>query len=409
MPSTTFYSTKRNANVNVPNNKVCGYRIANTIMKKGYSDGVRAGKDNGVINQGLSRFSTERQREDAGSSCAGNVNWLNHKTGDTFNRPESAKHKFTIGRKAFDAGAEYVERVPAQCIRGINHRRGQGNREMIRPSFMSPTSHGRLPVDFDKLQAMDIAEFGQKVQLGKEQLSQLTMVAIPDPQDTQWINERMRLMRIYRSNGMSDDQIRQELENNKPLGREQRTNNVPSKNIAREQGLSFNSKLTEIKQEIDNGRAENRTRQAELIGQMSAMLQNQDIVARLNSKDLRRINENLMRLKVPRNYQALFPGRRVIAGGSGAEGQFFNSNKGMIIMFLMSNIPSGRTPNEPLLSWHMGRSRYEPAGIQQIFKMGDMRFLDMEERTIDTEESLLEKGLDPPDPPDLADIGDDLI
>ena len=39
--TTTFYSTKRNANVSIANSKVCGYRISNDIMKKGYSDSVR--------------------------------------------------------------------------------------------------------------------------------------------------------------------------------------------------------------------------------------------------------------------------------------------------------------------------------------------------------------------------------
>jgi hypothetical protein len=168
MPSTTFYSTKRNANVMIPNNKVCGYRISNSIMKKGYSDGVRAGRDNGVVNQSLSRFSTERQREEAGSNCAGNVNWLNHRTGENFNPPESAKNQFKIDRKAFMAGSELKMNdlnTSNNSIDKINRRIGQGNREIVRPSFMAPTIHARLPIDFDKLQAMDIAEFGAKVQL----------------------------------------------------------------------------------------------------------------------------------------------------------------------------------------------------------------------------------------------------
>lgn len=396
---TTFYSTKRNANVVIPNNKVCGYRISNNIMKKGYSDGVRAGLDNGVVNQRLSRFSTERQREDAGSVCSGNVNWINHKTGDAFNPPESAKNQFNIDRKAFTAGSEYEQEEQVQPLKP-NNRIGQGNREIVRPSFMKPTIHARLPIDFDKLQAMDIANFGAKVQLGKEQLEQLTMVAIPDTKDTQWLAEKNRIIGVLRAGGMSQEQIEQELEVNKPLGREQRTINKPSKNIARENGLSVQAKLAEIKQEIDNGNARSHVQQAQLSGQLAVMLQNQDAVSRLTDAELRSINTSLMRLRVPKNYQAVFPGRRVIAGND----PYFTDNKGVIAMFLMSNIPSDRTPNQPVLSWSNRDGRYNPAALLQIYQMGNQRFLDMETRVIDTVFSLATKGLVAPIPGVVAPI-----
>ena len=312
----------------------------------------------------------------------------------TFNPLESAKNQFNIDRKAFYAGTEYKQTSQAQSISSINHRIGQGNREIVRPSFMAPAIHARLPIDFDKLQAMDIENFGQKVQLGQQQLEQLTMVAVPDPQDTQWLTEKARLIRVLQATGMSEEQIEQELEVNKPLGREQRTINKPSKNIARENSLSVKAKLAEIKQEIDNGNAQNRNQQATLVGQMAVLLQNVDVVARLTGAELRNINTSLNRLRVPKNYQAVFPGRRVIAGGVG----YFTENKGVIAMFLMSNIPADRSPNEPLMSWHTGHGRYEPAGLLKIYQMGgaDPRFLDMQERTIDTVDSLAAKGLAPP-------------
>ena len=376
----------------IPNNKVCGYRISNDIMKKGYSDGVRAGLDNGVANQRFSRFATERQREDAGSSCAGNVNWINHRKGENFNPPESAKNQFNINRKAFKAGSIYEEKQTAQSITSINKRIGQGNREIIRPAFMSPATHARVPIDFDKLQAMDIANFGQKVKLGEEQLTQLTMVAVPDPQDKQFIEERRRLRAVFTAQGLTTAQINRELEVNKPLGRSQRTINVSSKNIARQQGLTFKSKLAEIKQEIDNGNANNRIQQATLVGQMSTMLQNQDAVARLTSAELNSVNQNLMRLKVPKDYRAVFGGNRIIVGN----GDYFKDNKGVIAMFLMSNIPSDRTPNQPIKSWNARENQYKPVALLQIYQMGGGRFLDMETRTIETPVSLLNKGLNPP-------------
>lgn len=306
---------------------------------------------------------------------------------------ESA-NQFNIDRKAFRSGTEYNQTKTVQSISGINRRIGQGNREIVRPSFMAPTIHARLPIDFDKLQAMEIENFGQKVQLGQQQLEQLTMVAVPDPQDTQWLTEKARLIRVLQATGMGEEQIKQELEVNKPLGREQRTINKPSKNIAREATLSVQQKLAEIKQEIDNGNAQNRNQQAALVGQMAVLLQNVDAISRLTDAELRSINTSLNRLRVPKNYQAVFPGRRVIAGGVG----YFTENKGVIAMFLMSNIPADRSPNEPLMSWHTRHGRYEPASLLKIYQMGgaDPRFLDMQERTIDTVDSLAAKGLAPP-------------
>ena len=98
-----FYSSKRGDNVSIPRNKVCGYRIKNPIMKKGYSDGVNAPRDNGVVEQRLSRFSTEAERKCAGYNCEGNTNWLN--SGKVrFNRAISADQQFNVKRPTFLAG-----------------------------------------------------------------------------------------------------------------------------------------------------------------------------------------------------------------------------------------------------------------------------------------------------------------
>ena len=325
-----------------------------------------------------------------------------------FNPPESAKNQFSINRPPNDCNKRIIfEKNHSVSNKTLNYEKnhsivnkriGQGNREIVRPSFMSPSIHARVPIDFDKLQAMDISNFGQEVQLGKDQLTQLTMVAVPDPQDTQWIAERNRLMDVFRVQGMNNNQIIRELEANKPLGREQRTINVPSKNIARQQGLDFRTKLIEIKQEIDNGNANSRVQQATLVGQMSVMLQNQDAVRRLTTAELNSINQSLIRLKVPKDYRAVFGGNRVIAGGS----NYFKDNKGVIAMFLMSNIPTKRTANQPLLSWNDGQRKYNPSALLQIYQMGGVRYLDMETRTIDTVESLSLKNLSPPDADDAS-------
>mgnify|MGYP003672625976 CR=1 FL=1 len=329
------------------------------------------------------------------SNDAGNVNWNNHKTGDSFKPPIDAKNQFNIDRPSFDSGPIY-EGKTAQSIDNIDKRSGLGNRLITRPSFLSPPSLPRKPISFNVLQALDIQNFGAKVRLGQDQLDKLIMISIPDPLDTRWVKENTRLINELRLSGMSEANIKRELKVNKPLGRSQRTTSMPSKNVAREQQLSFKQKLVEIKQEVDNGFANSRTERATLIGQISAMLQEQDTKSSdlysMTNMELEALTETLDELKVPKLYSTVFPDHRIIAGS----GQYFSDNKGLIAMYLMSNLPSDRSPNKPILSWHTGHARYEPTSLLQIYQMGTSRFLDMKNRVIDTTESLSIKGLAPP-------------
>ena len=383
---TTFYSTKRKSDVTVPNSKVCGYRITNSWMNKGYSDGVRSGRDNGVVDQKLSRFATEEARENAGSNCAGNVNWINHRTGGAFTTPESSKNQFIVNRPAFIAGSTYVDRG-ASSIDGINRRNGMGNRNITRPAFQSSAIKPRMAIGFDRLQALSIADLSA-AQRDAESKPKI-MIRIPDITDTAWLNERSRMKAALLAAGLSEDQAELELAVNKPLGRDQRTVGKLTTSIADEKFLKVNDKLKEISQEITDGRGENRTQQANLAGQMARVLNTQQTVSRLTEAQLIGINQSLSRLRVPKNYRAVFPGHRVVAGN----GQYFADNKGIIAMFLMSNIPVDNSPNQPIKSWHSGRNRYIPAALLQIYQMGADRFLDMENRTIDTVASLTAKGL----------------
>ena len=83
--TTEFYSTYFNKTVDIPNPKVCGYKMSNSATKKGWSSGLRAGKDNGVAPQKFSRFSTDWEAENK-HKCEGNRNWLNKDQRITFIR-----------------------------------------------------------------------------------------------------------------------------------------------------------------------------------------------------------------------------------------------------------------------------------------------------------------------------------
>ena len=153
-----FYSTKRSSNVSIPSNKVCGYRIKNSIMKKGYSDGVNASRDNGVVEQRLSRFATEEERKCAGSNCEGNTNWLNSRK-VRFNLAINADQQFNIKRPAFLAGTTDNNYSDPQLPK--NERNGIGNRTIMRNNFLAPKIKNRYLNDFEKLQSLSLEEAGR--------------------------------------------------------------------------------------------------------------------------------------------------------------------------------------------------------------------------------------------------------
>ena len=71
---------------------------------------------------------------------------------------------FELKRPSFKAGVSYIQHQDAQNIDNVNRRNGLGNYELKRPSFKAPNIKPRQVVDFDKLQALDIEQAGQKVQ-----------------------------------------------------------------------------------------------------------------------------------------------------------------------------------------------------------------------------------------------------
>ena len=242
---------------------------------------------------------------------------------------------FEFKRRAFKAGTSYVELKQAQEINGINKRAGIGNYEMIRPAFRQSAIMPRQVVDFDKLQALDIEQAGQKVQLGESTLKQLFEVAVPDNQDTSWINEKARLTALYRRNGMTEEQIAREHDVNKPLGREQRTT-TEQRNIGTS-NLSMANKLKEIKEEVDNGNAQSRAQQAILTGQLALILNDTNSIEQLTQAQLQNLGQSLARIGVPTQHKSLGLVPRFV------DINFYNANAGMINLLLFSKVRE--TPN----------------------------------------------------------------
>lgn len=324
---TTFYSTKRNTNVTIPNSKVCGYRMANNWMKSGYSNGVRAGRDNGVVAQKFSRFATDMERENAGSNCAGNTNWENHKTGDAFTKPESSTTQFEFKRPAFDAGSVFSGKE-AQSIDNINQRRGMGNREIRRPAFNAPKIEARTVIPFEQLQAAAISDVFASRE-GKPDISTY-IINIPDITDVTWLNERTRMIAQLVAQGLSPDEAAFEVTINKPLGREQRT--VRRRENVVKSNLPLERKLNEIIQEVNDGRAESRVQQATIMGQMALVLNDTNAIEALTTAQLTNLGSAMARIGVPTSHKRLGIIPRFI------DNKFYKDNAGIVNLLLFSKV-----------------------------------------------------------------------
>lgn len=363
--SVSFYSTKRNSNVSIPKDKVCGYRIKNPIMKHGYSDGLRAGRNNGVVNQSLSRFSTEAERQCASSICEGNTNWLNHKV--KFNKPESADNQFSIKRQAFKAGEVDNSQVNADPI-PKNQRNGLGNKYISRNNFLSPPIKPRFTKDFDALEVLPISELGKPEAVTDNGLGYFTLVKVPDPTDFKWIEEKKRLQAEltlrFANAGFSDAEIpamvARELEINKPLGREQRTINKNIDNISAETRLNTKQKLKEIIQEIKEGRAEGEASRLAISGQLIQVLSDTKAINELTTVQLTGLGESLARLGIPRNYKQLGIVPRYV------DGDFYASNAGLINLLLFSRVKDELIPGQYDYDKIVKNFRVNPTGLPAI-------------------------------------------
>jgi hypothetical protein len=306
--------------------------------KRGRISGLRAGKDNGVVEQRLSRFAT-KQDADEKFACHGNTNWRNNEI--EFHKSRGG-YPFSLNRAGFRAGASVVG-IHAQELRP-NFRNGVGNRDISRPNFMASEIMPRQHTDFDKLQAMDIANQGEKVRLSDETIERLLTVNIPDPTDLSWIAERNRLEALYVARGMAPEQIARELTVNKPLGREQRTVKQ-NRDQVDQATLSMSQKLQELQQEVKDGRAESRVQQAQLIGQFALVLADTNAIAGLTALQLTNLGEALARVGVPTFHKRLGLIPRFV------DVAFYGPNAGLINLLLFSKVRE--IPNTPQFNYDL--------------------------------------------------------
>jgi hypothetical protein len=342
---------------------------------------LKVGRDNGVVNQRLSRFSTDYEAQDK-HHCAGNTNWLNYR-GPVF-KETSRSSSSNINRRGFRAGQTMI----GSPVAGLtpNDRAGMGNEQITRPAFMSPKIRSRDVLDFARLQAMDIEQYGAKVQLSSKNISQLTEVKIPDPLDSKWLEEKARLTVIYTTAGMTKEQIAEEMEINKPLGREQRTK---SKTVNLSQSnLTTGQKIDEIKEEVDAGRAESRIQQARIAGELALVFSKVNTMETLTQRQIRNLGLVLARVALPTTHAEFGIVPRIV------DINYYNANSGLINLFLLANVEHSKvlgvseekniSLDNPVFNFNVNAEGLPPmklrSMVQSMSRRGNRFYLDLNRR-----------------------------
>ena len=256
---------------------------------------------------------------------------------------------------------------------GFSAKIQPNNRRFIhsinRPNFEKAEIQPRKIVDFDKIQALDIAQFGSKVQLGEKTIEQLFKVQIGDPTDITWTTEYNRRIAL--------GETPQQLIDNPPLGRKQRTK-TEQVNFG-QQGLNTNQQINMLKTAITQGNSENTHDLSEIAASVAGLLSNQDQIADLTLKNYKDLVSIITRVNISSDWKKSFKHR------------LYNLNQykediGLINLYLLSDIHRDSI-NKPVynISKSGRKSTLGLEGIPQAMsaKSGN-KILDLETRSIIT-------------------------
>tara|TARA_R110001606_G_scaffold156605_2_gene299393 strand:+ start:1720 stop:2748 length:1029 start_codon:yes stop_codon:yes gene_type:complete len=198
-------------------------------------------------------------------------------------------------RPGFKRGLNRPVSVKSKPIDIKNDRLGMGNFNIQRPGFKASNPIPRI-VKFDAFQTFDINNAGV-VELGEKTLKRLLEVKIPDEMDKLWLAEKARLTAIYKAQGMSDKDIKNELILNKPLGREQRYNTKLAS--IGDMKLDFSNRLSELKEEVQIGNTLSQTERATLAAQLANVLNDTSALSKMTPVDIANIVSVLTSIRIP--------------------------------------------------------------------------------------------------------------
>lgn len=259
----------------------------------------------------------------------------------------------------------------------LNLRRGIGNYTILRPGFEQFAPYPRQAPDFEKLQALDIAQSGIKVQLSDDNLAKIFKVALPDPTDVNWIVEKERLVTLYKGQGKTDKEIEQLLTINKPLNRDQRT--ITKMENITTTAISLSNKISELHEEVKQGRAEGVRGRKVIFDRLLALAKDTESLSNLSEQKLNAIGELLLKIQLPNDYKSFGITSRII------DAEYYFLNSGVINLLILNNVMYNRRKggkidfNNPIKG--VGGKYIKLNSMESLLQYTDARrqFLDLQE------------------------------
>ena len=248
-----------------------------------------------------------------------------------WNRRKAGGKPFSLGeRKRFLSDTKKFTQTSTPNLNKLQQRLGVGNRSIVRPNFIAPDIKPRDPVDFDKMRAVNVAQFGTKVQLSDATIDKLIKFQAPDERDVKWINEKARLVRAGMPNAM-------------PFGRKQR---MISKTVNFGMAsLTFSEKMAEIKSAVQQGIA-NSLETRRLLGvRITEVLES----GKATSRDILDLKTAIDALNVPAEWNKVFTHQLWTVR------QMRDEMYSSIMLYTLSNIGE-RDINNPVMDARSGRS-----------------------------------------------------
>jgi hypothetical protein len=248
--------------------------------------------------------------------------------GPSFTKTREGK-PFQIKRQSFLTQTTVIKDIQPTVplvIPGVD-RRGVGNNEIRRENFIRTQPKAREVIPFEKLQAMDTASQGIKIQFGDKTFKDLFNIREPDPTDVEWLNEKARLL----ATGLTEAQVAIR----KPLGREQRTitKNVNLAEASKNVTQTLGDKLNVIDTALRQNRIETKQDTDAILAQVQQILADVANVDAFSRTELLNIKRVVDRLNLPKTIaEAGFTHRLW-------DRTEFTQQQGSIIMFILGKTP----------------------------------------------------------------------
>ena len=284
-----------------------------------------------------------------------------------------------MNRPGFKRGLGPSISVKSRPIDIKNNRRGIGNFAIQRPGAKQSNPIPRI-VKFDAFQTFDINNAGV-VELGEKTLKKLLEVKIPDEMDKLWLAEKARLTTIYQAQGMSPEDIKNELLLNKPLGREQRYNiKMASLGDAK---LSFSNKLSELKDEVRIGNTLSQTERATLSAQLANVLNNTLALSSVSQLDMKNIVDILKSVRIPDDRQNFGIIPRFV------DKNYYDTHSGAINMLAINKVrvkgeSKGYSYSEPFKDFSVNSTGVPAKSIIQMYRKLERKYKDRSFLDLDT-------------------------